>query len=81
MASVVRKKPAGYLQMGVADGVLCLVTALVSDVPTVVYVDTCRSLDTGVIKFLSRVTLAFSMQVVSKAGNGSRSQYDGSKAD
>lgn len=78
MASVVRKKQQVVYKWVCL--MACQITAHISEVPAAVRVDRCRSLDSGVIKFLSQVTLASSMQVVSKAGNGSRSQYDGSEA-
>lgn len=59
---------------------VCLIAAHVSEVPTAVCIDMWRSLDSPIIKFLSQVTLVSSTQAVSKAGNGSRSQSDGSEA-
>lgn len=69
-------RTAGYLPSLMA----CLIAAHVSEVPTAVCVDVCRSLDSPTIKSLSQVTLASSTQAVSKAGNGSRSQSDGLEA-
>lgn len=67
---------AGYL----LSLMVCLIAARVREVPTAVCVDMCRSLDSPIIKSCSQVTLASSMQAVSKAGNGSRRQSDGSEA-
>lgn len=69
-------RTAGYLPSLMA----CLIAAHVSEVPTAVCVDVCRSLDSPTIKSLSQVTLASSTQAVSKADNGSRSQSDGLEA-
>lgn len=59
---------------------LCLLTAHGSEAPTAVCVDMGKSLDSPIIKFLSQLTLLPSTQAVSKAGNGSRNQSDGSEA-
>lgn len=58
----------------------CLLTAHGSEVPTAVCIDMGRSPDSPVIKFLSQVTLLPSTQAVSKAGNGSKNQSEGSEA-
>lgn len=59
---------------------VCLLTAHSSEVPTAVCIDMGRSPDSPIIKFLSQVTLLPSTQAVSKAGNGSRNQSEGSEA-
>lgn len=58
----------------------CLLTAHGSEAPPAVCVDTGKSLDSPIMKFLSQLTLLPSTQAVSKAGNGSRNQSDGSEA-
>lgn len=59
---------------------VCLLTAHGSEVPTAVCIDMGGSPDSPIIKFLSQVTLLPSTQAVSKAGNGSRNQSEGSEA-
>lgn len=57
-----------------------LLTAHGGEAPTAVRVDMGKSFDSPIIKFLSQLTLLPSTQAVSKAGNGSRNQSDGSEA-